>query len=266
MKKLIFSALCLSLTIMIFTSCDQTYTDLMTADVKTGGLLNPTPAIPYKLGGTPSFTISIDIPKGPGISSIEIYKSYTGQAKVLDQTLSVGSANATAESTVTATYDYAQLISGLSMPADETELAIGDAWTLSYVSVMEDGRKVDVSKKSVITVANVYAGYYQCVGVFHHPTAGDRPINEKKYLTPVDANSSWGPAGDLGASGYFVKLTVDPVTFLVTCSTWDDGVEMANTPGMDNYFDPVTKEFHVSYFYAGTTGNRVMDEVWTPIP
>ncbi len=264
MKKIIFSALSLILAVMTFTSCETTPDDLMTADVKTGGILIPTSAVPYKLGGTPSFNISLNVLKGPGVASVEIYKSYTGKPEVLDQTVTAGSANVTEDAIVTVTYDYAQLISGLDMPADETVLAIGDAWTLRYVSVMEDGRKVGVSKMSTITVANKYAGYYECVGVFTHPTAGPRPINELKFLTPVDANASWGNAGDLGASGYFVKLTVDPVTNLVTCSTWDDGIEMINQPGKDNYYDPATGEFHVSYFYVGSTGNRLMDEVWTP--
>ena len=87
MKKVIFSALSLILAVLTFTSCDTTPVDLMTADVKTGGILNPTAAVPYKLGGTPSFDISINIPKGPGVASIEIYKSYTGKAEVLDQTV-----------------------------------------------------------------------------------------------------------------------------------------------------------------------------------
>jgi hypothetical protein len=263
MKKLIFSVLSLILTVVVFTSCDKTDVDLMTANVKTGGILIPTSAVPYKLGGTPSFDISLNILKGPGVASVEIYKSYTGKSEVLDQTVTAGSANVTEDATVTVSYDYAQLISGLDMPADETVLAIGDSWTLRYVSVMDDGRKVEVSKKSTITVANKYAGYYDCVGVFTHPTAGDRPINELKFLTPVDANASWGNAGDLGASGYFVKLTVDPATNEVTCSTWQD-IDMANIPGEPNYYDPETGEFHVAYFYVGSTGNRLMREVWTP--
>jgi len=263
MKKFIFSVLSLILTVLVFTSCDKTDVDLMTANAKTGGLLIPTAAIPYKLGGTPSFDITLSILKGPGVASVEIYKTYTGKTEVLDQTVTAGSANVTEDATVTVTYDYAKLTSGLDMPADETVLAIGDAWTLRYVSIMEDGRKVGVSKKSTITVANKYAGYYDCVGVFTHPTAGPRPINELKFLTPVDANSSWGNAGDLGASGYFVKLTVDPATNEVTCSTWQD-IDMANIPGEPNYYDPETGEFHVAYFYVGSTGNRLMREVWTP--
>ena len=266
MKKLIFSALSLILTVLVFTSCDKTYTDLMTADVKTGGILIPTASVPYKLGGTPSFDVSITIPKGPGVASIDIYKKYTGKAEVQDMTINAASANVSADAVVKATYNYAQLSAGLDMPADELTLTIGDAWTLRYVSVMEDGRKVDIGKKTTITVANKYAGYYQCVGVFHHPVNGDRPINEEKFLTPIDANSCWGNAGDLGGTPYLVKFTVDPVTNLVTCSGYD-AVELFNTPGKDNYYNPADGTFHVSYYYINTsTGNRVMDEVWTPKP
>jgi hypothetical protein len=265
MKKHIFSTLSLIFVVVAFTSCEITPKDLMTDGVKTGGILTPTPSIPYKLGGTPSFDVTLSIPKGPGIVSVEVYKTYTGKVEVLDQTISVGSANKTEDASVTVTYDYAQLISGLDMPADETTLAIGDAWTLHYVSVMDDGRKVDVSKETTVTVANIYAGYYQCVGIFSHPTAGDRAVNEKKFLTPIDANSCWGDAGDLGASGYFVRLTVDPETNLVTCTTWSAPADIANVPDADNYYDPADGTFHVTYFYVGTGGSRIMTETWTPV-
>jgi hypothetical protein len=264
MKKLIFSALSIAMAVIGFTSCDLTPDDLMTGDVKTGGILLPTASIPYKLGGTPSFDVSIAIPKGPGIVSIEVYKSYTGKTELLDQTINAGSANITEDAEVKTTYNYTQLSSGLDLPADETLLTIGDAWTLRYVSVMEDGRKVEVSKKTTITVANKYAGYYQCEGVFTHPTAGPRPINEKKFMTPVDANSSWGPAGDLGASGYFAKFTVDPVTNAVTCSKWDN-YEIVNLPGEESTYDPETGVFVLNYGYIGGGGlMREIRETWTP--
>ena len=264
MKKLIFSALSLLFTVFVFVSCDDTFDDLMTADVKTGGMLAPSEGIPYKLGGTPSFDVTINVPKGPGINAIEIYRTYTDKSvTVLDQTVDVGSANKTGAVSKKVNFTYAKLIAGLSMPADESVLKIGDAWTLSYKSVMEDGRKVDVATKTKITVANKFAGYYQCVGVFSHPTAGDRPINEEKYLTPIDANSCWGPAGDLGGSGYFVRITVNPADNTVICSKWDL-YEMINVPGEPNYWDPATGVFHLAYFYVGGTGNRVMRETWTP--
>lgn len=265
MKKLIFSALSLILVVLTFTACDKTPVDLTTADAKTGGILIPTPSVPYKLGGTPSFDISITVPKGPGIASIKVYKKYTGKSEVLDQTVNVGSTNITEDASVTVTYDYAQLISGLDMPADELTLVIGDAWTLRYVSVMEDGREVSVGKKSTVTVANKYAGYYQCVGVFTHPVNGPRPINEKKFLTPIDANSCWGNGGDLGASGYFVRFTIDPVTNAITCSKWDN-IEMVNLPGEESTFDPATGVLTVNYGYIGGGGlMREIRETWTPV-
>jgi len=252
------------LGVFMFVSCELTYDDLMTADVKTGGMLDPTGGVPYKLGGTPNFDVSFTVGKGPGVQAVEIYRTYTGKTvTVLDQTVDVGLANVTDAVTKTVNYTYEELIAGLGMPEDESVLVIGDAWTLSYKSVMEDGRKVDVASKTTITVANKYAGYYQCVGVFSHPTAGDRPINEEKYLTPIDANSCWGPAGDLGGSGYFVKFTVNPVDNTVTCSKWDV-IEMSNVPGEPNYWDPATGVFHVSYQYIGGTGPRIMRETWTP--
>ncbi|MEI7524536.1 MAG: DUF4361 domain-containing protein [Mariniphaga sp.] len=267
MKKIIYSGLTLVFALMMLASCKNTYTDLMTADVKTGGILVPTKALPYS--GAPEFTIPLTVPKGPGVVSVEVYRTYTGNpVEVLDQTISVASANKTADKVISISYTYAKLIAGLNMSSDQGSLKIGDAWTLRYVSVMEDSRKVDVGPKTTITVANKYAGYYQCVGVFTHPVNGPRPINERKFLTPINAVSCWGNAGDLGASGYFVKITVDPATNLVTCGTWTGGsaIAMANIPGGDNYYDPATGVFHLSYFYVGATGNRLMNEVWTPAP
>jgi hypothetical protein len=264
MKKIIVSIFSLMLFVSLLVSCDDSYTDHMTGDAKTGGLVVPTSAIPYKLGGTPSFDISVTVAKGPGIKSLEIYKTYTGKAVVLDRTVDVNMANVNDDYEIQLTYTYSQLSNGLSMPANELELAIGDAWTISYTAVMEDGRKVDNSSVTSVSVANKYAGFYQCVGTFDHPTAGVRDVNEEKYLTPIDANSCWANAGDLGSSGYFVKVTVDPETNQVTCSTWKD-IEMANYPGEENYYDPATGEFHLSYYYVGSTGNRIMREVWTPI-
>lgn len=266
MKKLILSALSLILTVLIFTSCDKTDTDLMTASVKTGGILSPLAAFPYKLGETTNFDVTIDIPKGPGIVSIDVYKKYTGKAEVLDQTVQVGSVNATQDASIAVSYNYVKLTAGLiSMPANEALLAIGDAWTLRFVSTMEDGRKVEVGPKSIISVANKYAGFYQCVGYFTHPVASSsRPINEKKFLVPLTAFSCQIPAGDLGSSGYSVDIVVDPVTNAVT---FKNGVpvDILGSTALPSYFEPSTGKFYLHYFYVGGSGNRVIDEVYTPI-
>jgi len=258
----------------LFTACNKSE-DLVTSDAKTGGLVIPTSSIPYKLGATPTVNIDVTIPMGPGIGSIEVYNTYTSNVTgsvsnaVLMSTIDVASGNVTEQIVKSFSITYNDLkkdivIDGAGLPSDETLLPIGDYWTLSYTSVMADGRKVVNNASTGISVANIYAGFYQCVGVFHHPTAGDRPINEEKFLTPLSAYSCSIPAGDLGASGYSVTITVDPVTNDVSFS---NGVptDMFASEGVRSYFDPSNGHFYLHYFYVGGTGNRVMDEEYTPL-
>lgn len=258
----------------MFSACNESE-DLVTKDAKTGGLVTPTSSVPYKLGATPTVSIAVSIPIGPGITSIEVYNKYTDVAagKVSDQvlmkTVDVASANVTEEVSKPYTITYTDLIKGIliagkALPANEALLAIGNSWELSYVSVMADGRKVLNNAKTTIAVANKYAGFYQSVGVFTHPTAGPRPINEKKFLTPLTAYSCRIPAGDLGAAGYSVVLTVDPATNTVTFSGGAPTDMFASATR--SYYDPATGKFYLHYFYVGGSGNRLMDEVLTPLP
>ncbi len=261
---------------LMFSACNKSE-DLLTKDAKTGGLVVPTPSsIPYKLGATPQVNIALNIPMGPGISSIEVYNKYFGLAdttesnQVLMKTIDVASSNSSAAVVKTLTITYADLITGLlvegnPLPTDETLLPIGNYWVLSYTSVMSDGRRIVNNATTTIAVANIYAGSYQCDGVFHHPTAGDRIINEVKYLTPLSAYSCSIPAGDLGSQGYSVVITVDPATNLVSFSNGVPTDMFANTDSVSCY-EPATGKFHLFYYYVGGTGNRVMDEHYTPLP
>ena len=258
-----------------FNACNKSE-DVVTKDATTGGLVVPTSNIPYKLGATPTVNIEMNIPMGPGITSIEVYNKYfhiadtTESNKVLMKTLDVASGNSSAAVIKTLTIVYVDLIkdillNGSALPTDETLLQIGDYWELSYICNMSDGRKVVNNAKTNIAVANIYAGNYKCVGIFHHPTAGDRAINEDKYMVPLSAYSCRIPAGDLGGSGYSVDITVDPATNLVSFSNGVPVAMVANPDSVSNY-DPLTGKFNLFYFYVGGTGNRVMDEHYTPIP
>lgn len=260
---------------LMYSACNKSE-DLVTKDAQTGGLVIPTSSIPYKLGATPQVNIAINIPMGIGISSIEVYNKYFGLAdttesnQVLMKTIDVASENSSADVDKTLTIVYTDLIQGLlvegnPLPSDETLLPIGNYWELSYTSVLSDGRKIVNNATTTIAVANIYAGFYQCVGVFHHPTAGDRPINEEKYLTPLSAYSCRTSAGDLGSMGYSVVITVDPVTNLVSFSGGVPTDMFANTDSISNY-EPATGKFNLFYYYVGATGNRVIDEHYTPIP
>ncbi|NTV83269.1 MAG: DUF4361 domain-containing protein [Bacteroidales bacterium] len=258
----------------LFTACNKSE-DLVTDDAKTGGLVIPTSSIPYKLGATPTVDVVVTVPMGPGIASIEVYNSYTSNVtgsvsnEVLMSTIDVASANVTEEITKNLSITYSNLkngivIDGAGLPDDETLLPIGDFWELSYISVMADGRRVVNNAKTGIAVANIYAGFYQCDGVFHHPTAGDRVINEEKFLTPLSAYSCSIPAGDLGGSGYSLTITVDPTTNDVSFSAGSP-VDMLPQEGKRSYYDPETGQFILWYYYVGGSGNRVIDEVYTPL-
>jgi len=272
MKKLIFSGLGLVFTVIVLVSCDNTFTDLMTADAKTGGLVNPTSSIPYKLGSTPSFDVTLDIPKGPGIDEVEIYRTFTGKTEVLDQTIDVGSANTAGDVEKTVSYTYAQLSAGLSMPADESALAIGDAWTLRYVSKMADGRSVDVANKTAIAVANFFAGAYEKDMKYLHPTAGG------SY--PTTAYPAYTENIDLVAKNAFEcddwfgvwednKLTIHieqsagyPLT--LTFERYDAVVGDPNNAANVCSYNPATGVIKLYYYYPGAGGNRIFWATYTP--
>lgn len=268
---LIFTAL----GFMLFSACNKSE-DLVTKDATTGGLVVPTGSVPYKLGATPVVSIAMTIPMGPGITSIEVYNIYNDVAagkvseQVLMKTVDVASANSSEELSKPYTITYTDLIkdikiAGASLPANEALLAIGNSWVLSYVSVMADGRKVANNATTTIAVANKYAGFYQSVGYFTHPVAtSSRAINEKKFLTPLTAYACRIPAGDLGASGYSVVITVDPATNTISFSGGAPTDMFASAER--SYYDTATGKFYLHYFYVGASGNRIMDEVLTPLP
>lgn len=262
--------------LVLFTACLED-DDLVTANAKTGGLITPgSDVLPYKLGATPSLPVSFDVLAGPAVSKVEVYKQFinsvTGDqsAKVLLTTVEVGGANASEKITKEFATTYNELksdltVGGIALPTDESTLNIGDYWDLTFVSVMENGSKSVNGNKTVVSVANAWAGKYQCVGVFNHPTAGPRDINRAKTLLAVDATTCLTELGDLGGSGYDIKIKVNPdntviVSRGVTCPT-----DVFMTAGKTSYYDPATKTFHLFYFYVGSGGNRVVNEVYTPL-
>lgn len=255
-----------------FVSCDDNFTDLMTGEAKTGGILTPTESVPYKLGSTPKVDVSIDIPKGPGIVAVEIYRTYTDKPKVLDQTIDVNSANATDDVIKTVSYTYSQLINGLGMPADESVLTIGDKWTLSYVSVMEDGRKVDVSGKTIIAVANFFAGPYIKNIKYFHPTAGGvyptepySEYTENMSLTALNASEcdDWFGVWEDTKVIININQTTNAVQ-LTFVDRSDVNAGDPNNPDNVSSYDPATGIIKLFYNYAGAGGYRIFFVEYTP--
>lgn len=100
---------------------------------------------------------------------------------------------------------------------------------------------------SAIQIINPYAGIYRATGVFHHPANGDRNINEDKVLARITDEIVQCNLGDLGSSGYFMKLKVNAdLTVTIT--------PVGATPNIDqhwgpNYYDPATRSYHLFYSY-----------------
>lgn len=280
MKKLIFSLLSLVLTAFIFTSCDKTYTDLMTSNVKTGGFVVPSNSIAYLLGATPEVSVALNVPQGPGIASIEVYNEYLRRSdtvtsnKVLIKTIDVTSANANddADKTYTITYDDLKkgiTVGGGALPADENLLPIGDSWTLTYVSVMADGRRVDNSNTTQIDVSNRWAASYLLSGYVLR--AGDPVLSGffKNIPWKLATNSAksviyskihlWANGATAGGIGPWV-LTMDdsagpnaPMPVTVTDAA---NAALKNNPAYNSRYEPSTKTFYISVYWGSGPTNR----------
>jgi len=277
MKHIIkLSVFILAAQVMFLNSCVES-DDLITADVKTGGLVIPSTNLLLKAGAGQSFDVVVEIPIGPGIETLELTKIFNQGDTLFSNiaemaTVDVSSANIDDTAFIAYSLDYADLREGLTidgnpMPEDELDLGIGDRWTITYTSVMTDGRKVLNNGTTVVAVSNKYAGFYMVEGTFNHPTAGPRPISEEKFLSPVSTNKCWTTVGDLGG-GYEMYITVDLASNECTITPGANYAlanPVANVPGLDNFYDPATGTFTLNYQYAGSGGNRVIDEVYTPL-
>jgi len=146
----------------------------------------------------------------------------------------------------------------------------GGKWNMSHkyamALVLSDvgGNKKTFEKDTIIVfvaVKNIYDGDYHALGVFHHPTAGDRAIDRDKSLVTAGPTAVKCELGDLGASGYSMILTVNSDN---TVTITPSGV----TPNVDqhwgpNYYDPADKTFHLYYSY-NTSAPRIVEEILTP--
>lgn len=286
MRKIIYSVLSLTLMVTVLTSCDETFTDLMTKEAQTGGLVAPTSSVAYKLGMTPSFDITIDIPQGPGIKSIEVQKYYTRmsdttESNIVSTVINVDGANVSGPSEKTLTYTWDSLREGLTMPSDPqipaTETVsniadfIGDYWTFRYICTMDDGRVIINTRTTNVAIANFFAGTYDLLMKYFHPTAGgtyptsayggDR--KSKVDMVPFGALDCWVYFGVWTDNKVFIHIAPDykvTLTFDRSDAIVGDPYNAANVPS----YDPATGVIKLYYHYYGAGGPRIFWAVYTP--
>jgi hypothetical protein len=268
---------------LILGSC-QKNDDLLTADAKTGGLAVATKSIPYLLGATPKIDVVIDIPQGPGITSIEVFNVYlrksdtTYSNEVLMKTIDVSSANANADVEKTMSLVYADLINGITvdgapLPTDENLLPIGDNFTFTYVSIMADGsRRVMNNGQTSVDVANRWVGSYLMKGwtlragdpvLTGSWTANWKLATVSAYAVKFWATQRWADGSTVGGIGPWV-LTIDvsggPDANMPVTISDPANAAVKNNPDYNNHYDPSTKTFYLScYWGSGPTNRAAVD-------
>lgn len=112
-----------------------------------------------------------------------------------------------------------------------------------------------------LRVKNKYHGLYAATGVFHHPVAGDREIDEDKELITVEPNSVEANLGDLGGSNFKMILKVNEATNKVSITKSGASPDIIyDVYTTSNTYDPVTRTFHLKYHYMGGGGPRIIEE------
>jgi Domain of unknown function (DUF1735) len=97
-----------------------------------------------------------------------------------------------------------EFIKKIKIKVDRAQLDLSKQYALDFtITEVGSGAKIGVLKNALfsIGVKNKYHGEYLATGIFHHPTVGDRPINELKTLITSGANSMKASLGDLGGAG-----------------------------------------------------------------
>ncbi|MCE6990227.1 BT_3987 domain-containing protein [Dyadobacter sp. CY323] len=128
-----------------------------------------------------------------------------------------------------------------------------------------------------VKAKNIYDATYAATGYVYHPTS-PRAVAKDKSLVTVSPTTVSVELGDLGGSGYFANLTVDPKTNKITITPaagaagapytqFDTALPApyksawANADKANNTYDPATKTFYVRYGYMGANGWRVAEEI-----
>lgn len=166
----------------------------------------------------------------------------------------------------TVTFGPGEFAKSIMIKFDPSTIDLSKNYALGFKISQADGAYISESKKEAlieVAIKNQYHGGYHASGIFHHPTAGDRTIDEDKTLLTTGPNSVKANLGDLGGSGYQMILTINPSDNKVTITP--AGV----TPNIDqswgpNYYDPATKSFHLHYSY-NTAAPRIVEEVITKL-
>lgn len=173
MKKYIY--LFLTIASLGVVSCDDRNQDLLTGNKNEGGLLTvKNILVPYVVGNGNDFEYKASISAFQGdvkVQTVDIYKTFTNVAgessnTALLKTITFPVAAQVENLDFTATYNelIANLvIDGVALSSDDSNLNIGDYWTLKYVSRTSSGASAENLKTTKVAVGTRFAGQYNVV-------------------------------------------------------------------------------------------------------
>jgi len=173
MKKIKYIILSI-LTLTVIVSCIDEDNDRLTGDSIEGGLVEINKAaIGYVVGDDGTYTVSGTVYQG-GIQTnmVDIYKSFTSGESTSNEliltSLPIANTTISEKGTFEYSFKYEDLINGLlldgaSLPTVDSELNIGDFWTLRFASTTSQGNVNFNARTAKVSVGTRFAGLYSVI-------------------------------------------------------------------------------------------------------
>jgi hypothetical protein len=164
-------------SLTLATSCTEDDNDELTGNAIEGGLVNlDATAIGYVVGNDGTYTASGEVYQGEAkTTSIEVYKSFTDSEtgtttdEILFETISLSDIQQGQANDFAFQFKYEDLIEGLSsLPSSDSELNIGDFWTLKFVSTLQNGSKITNANVVKVSVGTRFAGIYKTTDALYY--------------------------------------------------------------------------------------------------
>jgi hypothetical protein len=245
-----FKFLFLGIAVAFLSACSNQYTDLnrdsdtLTGSENTGGYVQVAkPSIAYVVGNGNTFSYGTNVTafqSNDKIAKVEVYSQFTSVAgaspvksnTVLLKTLTYSGLNQS--ETIANNFNYNELragivVNGTPLSVNDTTLAIGDYWTLTYITTTASGKvstNVDSTKVSVSTrLAGTYrcvSGVYYRIGVLTYTTTDwpSETVIESVNTTTYRVKKYFGPFNNTsvptGGDYYFSVDNAGVITYPAT--------------------------------------------------
>lgn len=258
-------------------SCEED-NDVLTGNKNEGGLLSVnTILVPYVVGNGNDFEYAASISAFQGdikVNSVDIYKTFTTVDGVSSNTAllkTITFPNTAQVENLDFTATYNELISGLTLngaalSSSDSNLSIGDYWTLTYVSNTSAGTQAQNLKTTKVSVGTRFAGQYNVVQCEYWRLGVPRPDVTGPFLGTVVTVESvnattyrkleW--AGPFSGNEFY--FTIDSNDNVLVPTTYDGAVQLLNGQPATNCTE-TPGDITYACGFAGIQNKAVRDDV-----